>query len=77
MESILVRNLSIVITQDGRRRILKDADIYVEDGIILEVGTVKRSADIVLDGRGKAALPGLINTHTHIPMNLLGALQTI
>jgi len=70
MESILVRNLSIVITQDGRRRILKDVDIYVEDGIILEVGTVKRSADIVLDGRGKAALPGLINTHTHIPMNL-------
>lgn len=70
MESILVKDLSVVVTQDERRRILRDVDIYVEDGIISEVGEVRKKADIVLDGRGKAAIPGLINTHTHIPMNL-------
>lgn len=29
-----------------------------------------QSADVVLDGKGKIALPGLINTHTHLSMTL-------
>ncbi|PNV78071.1 MAG: N-ethylammeline chlorohydrolase [Thermoproteota archaeon] len=70
MESILIKDLQIVVTQDEKRRILRNVDIYVEDGVISKIGEVKGSADIVLNGKGKAAIPGLINTHTHIPMNL-------
>ncbi|MGC8931832.1 MAG: amidohydrolase [Candidatus Methanodesulfokora sp.] len=70
MESILMKDLQIVVTQDEKRRILRNVDIYVEDGVISKIGEVKGSADIVLNGKGKAAIPGLINTHTHIPMNL-------
>lgn len=65
-----MKHLQIVVTQDEKRRILRNVDVYVEDGVISEIGEVKRSADIVLNGKGKAAIPGLINTHTHIPMNL-------
>lgn len=65
-----MKDLQIVVTQDEKRRILRNVDIYVEDGVISKIGEVKGSADIVLNGKGKAAIPGLINTHTHIPMNL-------
>ena len=27
--------------------------------------------DTVIEGRGKLLLPGLVNTHTHLPMTLL------
>ena len=44
--------------------------IYVEDGIITEIGR-KMDADRTIDGKGHAALPGLVNTHTHAAMALL------
>ena len=44
--------------------------IYVEDGIITEIGR-KMDADRTIDGKGHVALPGLVNTHTHAAMALL------
>ena len=44
--------------------------IYIEDNRIVEIGR-KMEADTVLDGRGKAAVPGFVNTHTHAAMALL------
>ncbi len=44
--------------------------IYVEENRIAEIGRV-READTVLDGKGKIALPGMVNLHTHSPMVLL------
>jgi 5-methylthioadenosine/S-adenosylhomocysteine deaminase len=50
---------------DGR-----EASVYVEDDRIVEIGR-RREADVTIDGRGKALLPGLVNTHTHAAMALL------
>jgi len=50
---------------DGRT-----ASVYVEDDRITEVGR-RRDADVTIDGRGMALLPGLVNTHTHAAMALL------
>lgn len=43
--------------------------IYIEGNRIVELGK-KREADVVVEGKGKIALPGLVNLHTHSPMVL-------
>ena len=50
---------------DGRT-----ASVTVEGNRITEIGP-KREADATIDGRGKALLPGFVNTHTHAAMTLL------
>ncbi|WP_292349931.1 amidohydrolase family protein, partial [Methanoregula sp. PtaU1.Bin006] len=55
----------------------KNADIFVrDDGTIGAIGEGVRKqhtgeADIIIDGNGAIALPGLVNTHTHAAMSLL------
>jgi 5-methylthioadenosine/S-adenosylhomocysteine deaminase len=44
-------------------------DILVEGNRISEIGG-NSNADIVVDGAGKAAIPGLVNTHSHAAMTL-------
>ncbi len=43
--------------------------IYLEGNRIAEIGK-KREADTVIEGKGKLALPGLVNLHTHASMTL-------
>ncbi len=71
MESILIKGASVVVTQDRERRILRDFDILIEDHRISSIARdISATADVVLEAKGKLVMPGLINTHTHIPMNL-------
>jgi 5-methylthioadenosine/S-adenosylhomocysteine deaminase len=67
--SLLVRDCSWIVTQDSARTVLKDASVYVKDGRITEIGSgTSHGADHVIDGHGMILLPGLVNTHTHVPM---------
>jgi 5-methylthioadenosine/S-adenosylhomocysteine deaminase len=65
-----------VITMDGARRLYENGFVAVRGERIIEVGdanALKTSgyrAKQTINARGKAVLPGLINTHTHIPMTL-------
>jgi 5-methylthioadenosine/S-adenosylhomocysteine deaminase len=60
---------------DAARRVIEDGAVAVEGGRIVAVG---KRADVlrayaareVVDARGRAVIPGLINGHTHIPMSL-------
>ena len=64
--SVLIKNARIV---DARKVV--EGDIYIEEDRIVEVGNIKNNKhDIVIDGKGKAVIPGLINTHTHAAMVL-------
>ena len=55
----------------------RSVDIFIDEkGIIQGMGTNERKkhrgeADLVIDGDGAIALPGLVNTHTHAAMSLL------
>jgi 5-methylthioadenosine/S-adenosylhomocysteine deaminase len=64
-----------VVTMDAGRRVIEDGAVAVAGGRIVWVG--KRSevasrfvAREVIDARGRAVIPGLVNGHTHIPMVL-------
>jgi len=58
--SILIKNVLL----DG-----KETSIYIGENSIKEIGT-DLEADEIINGKGMAALPGLINTHSHAPMTL-------
>jgi 5-methylthioadenosine/S-adenosylhomocysteine deaminase len=69
---MLIRNVSIL--QSGQ--MLHGRDIVIIDRRIAKIGKDLRDeegeeGDDVIDGRGKLAIPGLINGHTHLAMTLL------
>jgi 5-methylthioadenosine/S-adenosylhomocysteine deaminase len=67
--SLLIRDCSWIVTQDASRSVLRNASVYVEDGRIVEIGKrTAADADRALNGDRMILLPGLVNTHTHIPM---------
>lgn len=66
---MLIKNASIL--QSGQ--ILHGRDILITDRRIAKIGSDLKDEndDEVIDGRGKLAIPGLINGHTHLAMSLL------
>jgi 5-methylthioadenosine/S-adenosylhomocysteine deaminase len=64
-----------VVTMDGSHRLIEDGAVAVAGRLIAMVG---KRADVLkqfrarqtIDATGKVVMPGLINTHTHVPMSL-------
>jgi len=57
---------------DAQRHIFDRGSVAIEGDKIVAVGKgVETKAETVIDARGKAILPGLINAHTHLSMTLL------
>ena len=48
----------------------KETSIYIEGNRIIEIGGPTVEADTTISGKNRAAIPGLINTHTHAAMTL-------
>jgi len=68
-----------VICMDDAYTHFKRGTVAVRDGAIVAVGpadaiAAQFAAEQTIDCRGCAVLPGLINTHTHLPMTLLRGL---
>ncbi|MBC7931409.1 MAG: amidohydrolase family protein, partial [Rubrivivax sp.] len=64
-----------IVTMDKERRVIEDGAVAVAGGRIVAVGKraeIERqfTAREIIDARGRAVIPGLINGHTHIPMTL-------
>ena len=66
MATLLVKNIGYVVTCDDDDRILKNANVFVRDGVIDYIGNEAIAADEVIDGTGMVMYPGLINTHHHL-----------
>ena len=66
MCSLLIRNADAVITVDDQDRILRNANILIEDGVITYMGDEVKTADKVISAEGCFVYPGLVNTHNHL-----------
>ena len=66
MATLLVKNVGYLVTCDDDDRILKNANVFVRDGVIEYIGNEAIAADEVVDGTGMVMYPGLINTHHHL-----------
>jgi len=61
----------LLVTQDPQRRVVR-GDLRVEGGRISAVGDVGTApADEEVDASGYAIVPGFVNAHSHVAMNLL------
>jgi 5-methylthioadenosine/S-adenosylhomocysteine deaminase len=76
--SLIVRG-GTVVTMNAANQVIPDGAVVIDGDHIVAVGATDdiarlyRSADTI-DARGQVILPGLINTHTHVPMVLFRGL---
>ena len=70
--NILFKNIDVIV---GNGKTLYNANVMVSDGIISYVGQgMPESCGViqrVVPGRGRLLMPGLYNTHTHVPMTAM------
>lgn len=67
MPTLLLKNIQTLVTCDDSDQVLKNVDLYCEDGFIREIGpNLPYPADTAIDGSQYWCYPGLINTHHHL-----------
>jgi len=78
MSTLLISNVDVLRCEAGTCEVLRGRDILIRGNRIaaIEEGGVMApgSADEVLDGDRMLAMPGLVNTHAHVPMCLFRGL---
>lgn len=69
---ILLKSILAVLPENDRD-VIKETDIYIEGSRIVGIGEKPEgfSADKVVDGKDRLAIPGLINCHTHSYMSFM------
>lgn len=56
---------------EKRELIENNVDIFIEDGKIKQIEkNIKCHVEKIIDATGKVVMPGLINTHAHVPMSI-------
>src|SRR3989442_14058495 len=62
----LIKNIGLIVSGDIEHPLLEGDSIAIADGRIAAVGTgLEDQADIVIDAKGSAVIPGLIDSHCH------------
>ena len=65
--NILIKKANVLLERE-----VKEKDILIEGNLIKEMGNIQGDSKThkIIDGKNKLAMPGLINTHTHMAMSL-------
>ena len=67
------------MTMNSAKQVIENGAVAVKGGKIVAIGgsaevLAKHSARQIINANGKLIIPGLINTHTHVPMSLFRGL---
>lgn len=65
MSSLLIHGIGSLCSGLLDRPLLDADSVYVEDGLIREIGGGRAQADTIVDARGTTLMPGLIDGHVH------------
>ena len=69
MGKILIKNANLVSMKE--EKIIYGIDILIENNLIIKIDrNIEESTEKIIDATGKIVMPGLINTHAHIPMSI-------
>lgn len=79
MIDLLVHACDVLQVENNHTRLLVDQDILIQGQRILDIRPANGDAPpiqarVVIPGAGQLAIPGLINTHAHVPMVLFRGL---
>ena len=78
MTDLLIRGVDVLQCEDDRHHLLRNHDILIRGNRIEAVeptGSVGEADTFeVIPGAGMLAIPGLINTHAHVPMGIFRGL---
>ena len=67
----LIKNATLIPMNENKKRIEQDIDILIEDDKITKIEkNIKDNVDKTIDASKRIVLPGLINTHSHVPMSI-------
>lgn len=66
MSSILIKNVNTIVTCDSKDSVIKNSNIFIENGTFKSISSDMLPADKVIDGSNMIVYPGLINTHHHL-----------
>ncbi|MGL4868105.1 MAG: amidohydrolase [Cetobacterium sp.] len=69
--SIIIKN-GTILTMDEKNNVINDGVIVIKDNKIISIGEEdllkKYSAKKIIDAKDGIVMPGMINTHNHLPM---------
>jgi 5-methylthioadenosine/S-adenosylhomocysteine deaminase len=67
-KTILIRNGTLLVMDEAERVV--SGDLLIRDGRIAATGEVAQDADLIIDARNCAVLPGFVQTHVHLCQTL-------